>query len=321
MLNRKWFVATAFGLACIAAPLHAQDLPDPAVEDQPIPVPVPEQASPAGEQDARPEQQGRVPDLTPAIQGVESAIRQLLAEESRSEKQQQEERDIRDLKAQEEMALWANRMGWAAIASLVLTAAGVFLIWRTLIYTRTAAIAARDAVEEAKRTTEAAIFTMKSERAWMLLTGYQVDGAAAGAETLDVRTGLLFSPTVVNGGRSPAMHATISSDVKWVPLEDPIPRFDFGEPDSMDARSIVGPGQSVTGPAAFVPLEIFQQHDRRSTKIYIGCRVLYDDIFGDKKEAVFVDEVLYRSDVARLKGTFDPTQFEFTRAGPQNYAS
>jgi hypothetical protein len=66
------------------------------------------------------------------------------------------ERAQRDLIAQEGMAHWAKWMFWASLASVLLTLVGVFLIWRTLIHTRSAAKAAADAVIEARLATQAA---------------------------------------------------------------------------------------------------------------------------------------------------------------------
>ena len=54
------------------------------------------------------------------------------------------------------MAVWAERMTWATWATVVLTVIGLFLIWRTLGYTKKAAIYTKDAAEAARASVEEA---------------------------------------------------------------------------------------------------------------------------------------------------------------------
>lgn len=92
--------------------------------------------------------------------GLASVARSLESEKGKPETNNQDQRAERDLAAQEAMAKWAKWMFWAALGSVVLTAIGVGLIWRTLVHTKLAAIAAADAVSEAKSATEAANQTL-----------------------------------------------------------------------------------------------------------------------------------------------------------------
>ena len=68
------------------------------------------------------------------------------------------------MSAQWEMARWAENMFWTALGSLVLTGFGVFLIWRTLVYTKSAAKAAVATVEEARKATVAATEATKEAK-------------------------------------------------------------------------------------------------------------------------------------------------------------
>ncbi len=52
------------------------------------------------------------------------------------------------------MAAWARNLFWASIVDVLLTIAGVVLIWRTLVHTKTAAVAANAAVDVAKSANE-----------------------------------------------------------------------------------------------------------------------------------------------------------------------
>ena len=96
------------------------------------------------------------PDLLPiqdAITGISNSINALNDNAPSAEERLQASRD---LNAQESMALWSMWMFIVAAASTVLTAVGIILIWRTLIYTRDAAKSAADAVDEARNATAAA---------------------------------------------------------------------------------------------------------------------------------------------------------------------
>jgi len=71
-----------------------------------------------------------------------------------------------DLAAQQGMAESTRYMNYAAWVGVFLTGIALLLIWRTLVYTRRAAQAAVDTVEEARAATAAAVATVKeSERA------------------------------------------------------------------------------------------------------------------------------------------------------------
>ncbi|MEZ5782345.1 MAG: hypothetical protein R3D70_12100 [Rhizobiaceae bacterium] len=90
-----------------------------------------------------------------AIERIEAAIREL-GEKDDGDAQAQREIDVADLRAQQRMAVWAYWMFVASVVSVVLTGVGVAFIWRTLLYTRDAAVHAGDAVLEAKNATKAA---------------------------------------------------------------------------------------------------------------------------------------------------------------------
>ncbi|HEX2019057.1 MAG TPA: hypothetical protein VGO17_08985 [Aurantimonas sp.] len=89
-----------------------------------------------------------------------------------------------DLAAQRGMDRWAFWMMWIGAFSATATAVGIFLIYRTLTYTRDAATAARDTVDEARRATAAAVETaaitrqmgQRQLRAYVTLVSAQVVG-------------------------------------------------------------------------------------------------------------------------------------------------
>lgn len=154
MPSRPWIAGVAIGLALASAAL-AQEPSDPVLEREPVPEPRQEQGTATGQENGGEEQQPPA-DITPVLQGIEAAIRDLIAEEDQNQREREEQREITDLQAQQDMALWAKAMFWAAVASVFLTGAGVYLIYRTLLYTRDAAIYTGTAATAAERAAKSA---------------------------------------------------------------------------------------------------------------------------------------------------------------------
>jgi hypothetical protein len=91
------------------------------------------------------------PKLALTIQDILQRIaRAIEAGNNKQETAEERKRAERDLDAQETMAQWARYVAWVAGAEALITLVGVFLVWRTLRHTRTAALAAQAAVTEAQ---------------------------------------------------------------------------------------------------------------------------------------------------------------------------
>lgn len=211
MLGRIRGATIALGLIATLPEALAQERVEPALESQPVPEPRQEpgaeQRQPrAGEQGADAE------PLVPALNAIETAIRDLIAEDDAQQRERQEHHEIADLQAQKDMAFWAERMTWATYGSVALTFAGVLLIWRTLKHTRRTADAAIAAVEEGQRTADAAIeanrinrdMFIRDQRAWLSISNFKIiddlvwnDGSVA---TTKIRH------DVKNVRRSPALN-------------------------------------------------------------------------------------------------------------------
>lgn len=176
MLGRIGGTALALGMIVAAPGALAQERIEPALEEQPeepVATERQEKGGATGQQDAAPEQE-RAIDFLSGIQGIEAAIRDLIAEEDEIARQRQEDREISDLKAQQDMALWAMLMVFATFATVVVTAVGVFLIWKTLTYTAAAAthtkVAADAAVamlDEAKQSKALLLLSRQLTLPWM----------------------------------------------------------------------------------------------------------------------------------------------------------
>ena len=117
------------------------------------------------------------------------------------------------------MAFWAERMTWATWATVIVTFIGLMLILATLYYTKVAAKAAKEMVEEAKKTT---IETQKTVevtreigeaqiRAYLSVTSAWFVGPAP---KKSVFIGL--GAAIRNSGNSPAKNIVISYEVSTV---------------------------------------------------------------------------------------------------------
>jgi hypothetical protein len=116
----------------------------------------------SGQPSAQKTQEQPKPDNTPlTLEAIQREIARVAgaieAQKDDEEAKRKEAREISDVEAQEAMARWAENLFLTTLATIILTAVGVFLIWRTLIHTRVAAVAARDMVEKARKTTVAAV--------------------------------------------------------------------------------------------------------------------------------------------------------------------
>lgn len=142
-------VGIALGAAAYAQPAAQQSRSEPNVSEQQPEPPL----------DAQPTQQPTIQDL---LDRVATALE---SDDGEADAQWQREQDARDLKAQESMAKWAKFMFWATCGGVMVTLAGVILVYFTLKHTADAAEYARQAVVEGKRAADAAEASIEEARA------------------------------------------------------------------------------------------------------------------------------------------------------------
>jgi hypothetical protein len=154
MLGRVGSATIALGLTIAVSGALAQDRIEPSLESQPIPETRqnPGRQESQGHATQEEAEANRIASMLDDM--IEAATRDLISEENAQHRARQEQREIEDLQAQQDMALWAKAMFWAAFASVILTFVGICLIAWTLYYTRRAADAAVAAVDKAKSTLE-----------------------------------------------------------------------------------------------------------------------------------------------------------------------
>lgn len=153
MSKRVWVGAIALGLVAFGALAQEAVRPEragpstPAAEQQQI-----------GEvaKTSAPQDPAASDRLISTLQRIESAVRDLVSEEDRKERQADQRRGNADLYAQLQMARWAFWVAVAAGASVFLIAVGLVFIGRTMRYLRIAAEYAGKTLDEAKRASKAA---------------------------------------------------------------------------------------------------------------------------------------------------------------------
>ncbi len=149
---RTWLYVIALGVAFSATSVW----PQVAIEDEPVGETGQENSGDNGDAATQEDETG-TPDIIPALQGVESAIRDLISEEDKIEADRQRDNESRDLKAQEGMATWAKWMFWATLGTAIVTFVGIVLIGFTLHFTRKASFHTEKMLEEAKISSKAAM--------------------------------------------------------------------------------------------------------------------------------------------------------------------
>lgn len=258
--------AVLIGLV-LCSSVQAQEIPPPPFENQPAPNVRLEQDRGTGAQGSRSKQTDAL-QLLPAIEGIESAIRDLKPKEDKERKGRQEQREISGLNAQQEMAVSAKRVFWTSAATVGLTLIGVVLIWRTLRHTRTAAIAARDAVDEAWRATEAAEKTLAVTQKTRQheLRAYVVVSKAEPVRAENHVIGVYG--VLKNTGQTPAYNMKMIINTGPEDVEPPIPSF------TGDAHGVLGAG--IQARTAAIELA----HLRAEPRKLIQVAYAYEDIFG-----------------------------------------
>lgn len=178
MSRSYWLPAIALGLSVSSWAVYAQPMGDDT------------RGSTRTDNSQTKPQNDQEPLQFEAIQrAIERLISAVEAQKNDTDAKRKDQREESDLNAQWQMARWTENAVYVAVASCILSFIGILLIWSTLIHTRRAAEAARDAND-----------IMRSEqRPWIKI---KIKGAA-----LTVKDGLLIAEIAVecrNIGRAPA---------------------------------------------------------------------------------------------------------------------
>ena len=295
---RNKHVAFGYLIAALlwAGLAHAQEESRPTVEDQPIP----ESGQQAGEGEAarQSQQEEAAPEnISPALNQIESVIRDLIAQQRAAQGQGPEDHEISDLEAQQGMAHWAKLMFWATLAAVAITFTGIVLIWRTLHHTRRAADYTKGMLEEANKTTKAAIDTVaamrRSERAYVTMS-HKPPG-------LDITThigGAAFRIEIKNSGRTPAAITDVLFQLDWFGPDNPAPEqpvYRTNEPRFQTGAFLVA--QAHFTHFNTLPMPGYSDGEGKGEELWFYGYVDYIDEFGDSHRAGYAR--VFRPDLVK----------------------
>jgi len=179
----------------------------------------------------QPEPQKDPVDLAPLQDSINRVTSAIEALKDNPEAEAEKKRAADDLNAQEDMAKWAFWMFVANSVSVLLTAVGIVLIWRTLVYTARAAehskemaLSAAEATKAARQQADVAERSHKMmERPYIIPSGvHRVTRIVKGRS----KGNYAVVYTIGNYGRSPAIVHYVYSTFGPEPLRHP------GEPGS-----------------------------------------------------------------------------------------
>lgn len=291
-MNRlRWtIVAATLGLVLAAQPSHTQDaetLPEKALKPSFEGDPVPDRRK---EEEGLERQPGPAhserpsPPLLSALKGVEPKPEKTESAEDEQYYKRQENREIADLKAQQEMALWAEGMFYANLFTTIISALALIAIVCTLRHTKRAADASVDMVAEAKATTTAAQATVDVTRQ----IGQAQTRAYLDLSVVEIRHNVPRAPELFiefrNTGATPARSVVITFSMKPFAKQGVIP---INEVEKR-LHDIGSQSQHVIRETIWLQLSLFDESWRESDDILtVSGLVLYEDVFGDSHRLEF----------------------------------
>ena len=282
---------------CLAASLIgsaalAQDGEPPAEVGDPV-APVEDQANTGGAEDHSEEKDQSAHEVASALDKIESAIRDHIAHERQAQSQPPADHEVRDLYAQESMARWTKGMFWASVIAVALTFTGLVLLWRTLGYTKSAAISAKDAAEYTRQAVTVASETAQRELRAYVLIDY--------AKYVYLKTfqSWAIEIQIRNFGQTPAHD--LKTKVDYAISNNPI--VEFPEPKHAPPAADLAPGHYFATPVHMLKTvedQVFTPVGPNVDKeTYLWGQISYRDVFGHSRETHF-----------RLVHT-DPSVYEF----------
>jgi len=206
----------------------------------------------------------------------------------------------RDLAAQNHMAFWAFAMFWPAAGSLLLTAIGVFMIWRTLVYTAVAAQYSKEmavsATEATKAARQQADIAERSQRPYVIPSGVQRVTQVGSND--DAKAAVVYS--LGNFGSTPAIIHYVDSTFGSAPTGHPgepgsgVTKFDHNEFNSGD----ILPAETMHEGTqrAYLPAVVLVKRDARNRvtlsinglpDVYLAIHVKFEDMAGTIRKRRF----------------------------------
>lgn len=194
--------------------------------------------------------------------------------------------DERNAKAQEKVADWTPWLFGVAGLEMLVTAAGVWLVYRTLVHTKRAADAARDAVDEARAATQATREVGKAQvRAYL---------TCEGANFAVERDWMVCRPRIKNYGNSPASNVRLCAAVSsqkliFVPQQAPKSEIRESKDFAIGCAAVPAGGEG-RGLLVWTHVDMGGQHDdiaNENVHFWIIGSLEWTDVFGDQHRSIF----------------------------------
>lgn len=219
-------------------------------------------------------------DLTPIQKGIEGVAGAIQSLKDKPESAEERDRANRDLKAQEDMALWAKWMFYASCASLVVGVGGLIVVFRTLRHSEASTNAALAGLDQTGQSIELNKQTAERQlRAYVsafphFIHSFSVDGRPTGKFIIK------------NVGVTPANGVNHRGDVIVVPEPLPdgyrLPRLN----DNTTAPAVLFPNMplegSVVARTAITEADIVKIRNG-TARIYIHGELYYTDAFSPEE--------------------------------------
>lgn len=223
---------------------------------------------------------------------VDSVSRELEAARNKPETANETRRAEQDLKAQKDSANWAMVMGLMALVSTIVGAISLIYLWKTVQYTREAALHARA--------------TLHSGRAWMIIKG----SSKTRANPADTESGYMWQFNAVNAGNTPALNVKYLCKMEPVAFE--VDNIDIElKPETDKFGKTIGQSMPIMGPVCFITDTQVEAMARREIKCIFRCLVEYIDVYEkdvvretDAWFSVYIDGELTAPDGRRIGHNF-----------------
>ncbi len=231
--------------------------------------------------------------LSPVLNKIESAIRDLITQQNTPQSQPPKNNEIRDLEAQEGMALWAKLMFWTSTIMAFITFGGVILIYRTLVQTG-------KMLAEAEKATAAALTTVEITRETSKRQLRAYIAAEAIVENVRSEEKVRMAIKANNYGQTPARNVRVRTavfvrslpfsleDERADSLEDE--RAENAKRPDLTARQVIHSTNAHYFPhnsEYILPDEAFKALEDNKAAIFFAGEIYYDDMFNDSHETRF----------------------------------
>lgn len=179
-----------------------------------------------------------------------------------------------DLKAQQDSAEWSYLSMLLSAAALIFTVIATGGLLYSLRLTREATNAAVSAAN-------AAVDTIKLDRAWMVFSVIDIHPTIPA----DAGPGHLFRARFVNSGNSPAVNCMVFSRIETFPSTDAIGEMAFSKPEGKWG-TVIGPAVTAKGMPCYISENVINLLQQRKMVAVMRSRIVYNTVYDPDIERI-----------------------------------